>query len=42
MKKNSCNDIFKSNFPDFKFTSLEDGLSKNVEYFINNYRSLRK
>ena len=42
MKKNSCNDIFKSNFPDFKFTSLEDGLSKNIEYFIQHYDYLRK
>ena len=42
MKKNSCNDIFRSHFPDFKFTSLEDGLSKNIEYFIKNYGYLRK
>lgn len=42
MKKNSDNSLFKKNFEDFKFTDLETGLSKTIEYFIKNYESLRK
>jgi GDP-L-fucose synthase len=42
MKKNSCNEVFKKYFPDFKFTSLSEGLNNNIEYFIKNYELLRK
>jgi GDP-L-fucose synthase len=42
MKKNSCNENFRKHFPSFKFTSLEDGLSSNIDFFIKNYASLRK
>ena len=42
MKKNSDNSIFRKNFPCFKFTSLENGLAANIEFFIKNYNSLRK
>jgi GDP-L-fucose synthase len=42
MKKNSCNDKFKKYFPNFKFTSLDEGLDNTIEYFIKNYDKLRK
>jgi GDP-L-fucose synthase len=42
IKKNSNNSVFKQHFKDFKFTDLETGLSKNIEFFIKNYESLRK
>lgn len=42
MKKNSSNETFKKYFPEFKFTSLSDGLSSNIEFFIHNYENLRK
>lgn len=42
MKKNSNNSNFKKYFKDFAFTDLETGLSKNIEYFINHYETLRK
>jgi GDP-L-fucose synthase len=29
-------------FPDFNFTSIEDGLNSTIEYFIKNYNLLRK
>ena len=41
-KKPTCNKIFRSYFPDFKFTSIQDGLSENIDYFINNINKVRK
>jgi len=41
-KKNSDNSKFKLYFPDFKFTSLDEGLENTIEYFIKNFNSLRK
>jgi GDP-L-fucose synthase len=42
MKKNSDNSVFKSYFPNFKFTSLDKGLENTINYFIENFNSLRK
>ena len=42
LKKNSDNTKFKKYFPDFKFTPLEDGLEKTIEFFIKNYSTIRK
>ena len=42
LKKNSCNKKFKSLYPDFKFTSLDEGLSSTIEYFIKHYTEVRK
>lgn len=42
MKKNSDNSKFKKYFPEFKFTSLDEGLEYTVEYFLKNYDLLRK
>jgi GDP-L-fucose synthase len=42
MKKNSDNSVFKSYFPNFKFTSLDEGLENTIDYFIENFNFLRK
>jgi GDP-L-fucose synthase len=42
LKKDSDNTKFKKYFPDFKFTPLEDGLEKTIEFFIKNYSTIRK
>jgi len=42
MKKNSDNSKFKQRFPNFQFTSLEDGLEETVEHFVKNYSNIRK
>lgn len=42
LRKNSCNKKFRQYFSDFKFTPLEEGLQKTIEYFIKNYDEVRK
>lgn len=42
LRKNSSNTKFRKYFPDFKFTSIENGLSLTIEYFLKNYNMLRK
>jgi GDP-L-fucose synthase len=41
-KKPSDNSKIKNYLPDFKFTSLYDGLKETIEYFENNYNIIRK
>ena len=41
-RKPSDNSKLLSYLPDFKFTSIEKGLEKTVNWFINNYESSRK
>jgi len=41
-RKPSDNSKLLSYLPDFKFTSLDDGLKETVEWFINNYENCRK
>ena len=41
-KKTVDNSYLKKLFPDFRFTSLDKGLRKTVEWFQNNYHSCRK
>jgi len=41
-RKPSDNSKIKSYLPDFKFTSLYDGLKETIEYFEKNYNSVRK
>tara|TARA_B100001094_G_scaffold58842_1_gene54312 strand:- start:8564 stop:9514 length:951 start_codon:yes stop_codon:yes gene_type:complete len=41
-RKPSDNGKLLSYLPDFKFTSIEKGLEKTVNWFINNYESSRK
>jgi GDP-L-fucose synthase len=41
-RKPSDNSVIKNMFPDFKFTPIEDGLRKSINWFIDNYPNLRK
>lgn len=41
-RKPSDNSIIRSLAPDFKFTSIEEGIKKSVEWFIENYPNIRK
>jgi GDP-L-fucose synthase len=41
-RKPSDNSKLRSYLPDFKFTSIEVGMKKTVEWFIENYESARK
>jgi GDP-L-fucose synthase len=41
-RKPSDNSVIRSMFPDFKFTPIEDGLRKSINWFIDNYPNLRK
>jgi GDP-L-fucose synthase len=36
-RKPSDNSVIKSLYPDFKFTGIEEGIKKSVEWFTNNY-----
>lgn len=42
MKKNADNSLFRKHFPDFKFTDLDEGLAKSIEYLVKNYETVRK
>jgi GDP-L-fucose synthase len=42
LRKPTDNSIFKSKFPDFKWTSMEKGIEDTVSYFIENYECIRK
>ena len=41
-RKPSDNSKLKSYLPDFKFTSIEDGIKETVTWFIENYENTRK
>jgi GDP-L-fucose synthase len=41
-RKPSDNSVIKSIAPDFKFTPIEEGLIKSIEWFIDNYPNIRK
>jgi len=41
-RKPSDNSVIKKMYPDFKFTSLEEGLEKSIDWFIENYEKARK
>ena len=41
-KKPSDNSVLLKLFPDFKFTSLEDGLEKTIKWFYSSYPYVRK
>ena len=41
-RKPSDNSKLKSYLPDFKFTPIEDGIEKTVEWLVNNYEEIRK
>ena len=41
-RKPSDNSKLKSLLPDFKFTSIEEGLDKSINWFVDNYETARK
>eukprot|EP00752_Nemacystus_decipiens_P016497 g14747.t1 len=41
-KKTACNDLLKKKNPDFKFTSMQDGLKAACDWFCENYETARK
>ena len=41
-KKTACNGLLKSYLPDYKFISIEEGLSNTIKWFIENYENVRK
>lgn len=42
IKKTCSNEMFLSKYPNFKFTSLEDGVNETLKWFVNNYDVVRK
>jgi len=42
LRKPSDNSKLKKYLPDFKFTTLEEGMSETVNWFIENYEKIRK
>mmetsp|Transcript_1758 Transcript_1758/g.3846 ORF Transcript_1758/g.3846 Transcript_1758/m.3846 type:complete len:331 (-) Transcript_1758:230-1222(-) len=41
-KKTACNKKLRSYRPDYKFTSMEEGVQKAVDWFLENYETARK
>lgn len=41
-RKPSDSETLQNLYPDFKFTPLKNGIDESVEWFVNNYPSLRK
>jgi GDP-L-fucose synthase len=41
-KKTACNKKLRSHRPDYKFTAMDDGIQKSVDWFLANYETLRK
>jgi len=41
-RKPANNSKLLSYLPDFKFTPIEEGVKKTVDWFVNNYESIRK
>ena len=42
MQKTVTNNYYNSFFPEFNFTTLHDGLKKTIDWFHENYKSVRK
>ena len=40
-KKTADNSKLRKNYPDFKFTSMKDGLKKSIDWFNDNYPNCR-
>lgn len=41
-KKTACNKKLRSYLPDYKFTGMDDGIQKSVDWFLANYDGARK
>lgn len=41
-KKTACNKKLRSYRPDYNFTSMEEGIQKSVDWFLENYETARK
>jgi len=41
-KKTATNKKLRKYRPDFKFTSIEEGIQKSVDWFVENYEAVRK
>jgi len=41
-KKTACNKKLRKYRPDYKFVSIEEGLQKSVDWFVENYETARK
>ena len=41
-RKPSNNSIFTKLYPNFKFTPLEEGLKETINWFLQNYKIIRK
>jgi len=41
-KKTACNKKLRSYRPDYKFTKMDDGIKKSVDWFVANYEKARK
>jgi GDP-L-fucose synthase len=41
-KKTADNSILMNNLNNFKFTSIDDGISSTIDWFIKNYDHIRK
>ena len=41
-KKTASNKKLRSYRPDYKFTTMEDGIQKSVDWFVENYETCRK
>ena len=41
-KKTACNKKFRSYRPDYEFTTIQDGIQKSVDWFVENYENARK
>mmetsp|Transcript_18035 Transcript_18035/g.20862 ORF Transcript_18035/g.20862 Transcript_18035/m.20862 type:complete len:319 (-) Transcript_18035:94-1050(-) len=41
-KKTACNKKLRSYLPEYKFTTMDDGIQKSVDWFLANYETLRK
>lgn len=42
LRKPSDNSVITKMYPDYKFTKLEEGLEKSIEWFTKNYPNIRK
>ena len=41
-KKTACNKKLRKYRADYKFTTMEDGIQKSVDWFVENYETCRK